>query len=196
MYNALRFLLPVCLVLAFFGGNLIGDFIKSYTQLFRVKALSIIVVLIYSFFYATSVNVLMTNDSRYQVEQWMTKTLTPNDFILGAGDAKYLPRLEKFSSESLKRPTLETLTQKNPDYIIGTSAYDSRRFEAGTPKYEFFSQLETEELDYDLVFQYKADPQWDLLNHEELGYRDINRMYVYSNFDKINPQIKIYKKRS
>ncbi|MEQ9233713.1 ArnT family glycosyltransferase [Coleofasciculus sp. E2-BRE-01] len=196
MYNALRFLLPVCLILAFFGGKLIGDFLKSYSQLFRVKALSIIVVFIYTFFYATSVNVLMTHDSRYSVEQWMIKTITPNDFILGAGDAKYLPRLEKFSSESLKRPTLETLKQKNPDYIIGTSAYDSRRFEAGTPKYEFFSKLETEELDYDLVFQYKADPQWDLLNHQELGYRHINHMYVYSNFDKINPEIKIYKKSS
>lgn len=196
MYNALRYLFPVCLILAFFGGKLIGDFLTPSAQLFRVKALSIIAVFIYTFFYATSVNVLMTHDSRYSVEQWMTKTFTPNDFILGAGDAKYLPRLEKFSSESFKRPTLETLKQKNPDYIIGTSAYDSRRFEAGTPKYEFFSKLETEELGYDLVFQYKADPQWDLLNHQELGYRHINRMYVYSNFDKINPEIKIYKKSS
>ena len=196
MYNALRYLFPVCLILAFFGGKLIGDFLTPYAQLFRIKALSLIAVFIYTFFYATSVNVLMTHDSRYSVEQWMTKTITPNDFILGAGDAKYLPRLEKFSSESFKRPTLETLKQKNPDYIIGTSAYDSRRFEAGTPKYEFFSKLETEELGYDLVFQYKADPQWDLLNHQELGYRHINRMYVYSNFDKINPEIKIYKKSS
>lgn len=196
MYNALRYLFPVCLILAFFGGKLIGDFLNPSAQLVRVKALSLIAVFIYTFFYVTSVNVLMTHDSRYQVEQWMTKTVTPNDFIVGAGDAKYLPRLEKFSSESLKRPTLETLKQKNPDYIIGTSAYDSRRFEAGTPRYEFFSKLETEELGYDLVFQYKADPQWDLLNHKELGYRHINRMYVYSNFDKINPEIKIYKKSS
>lgn len=193
-YNNVRYLLPSCLILALFGGQLIAEILNPAKKLFKAKAILITAIFVYTFAYAFSVNILMENDSRYYVEQWMEQNISTNEVILGAGDRKYLPRLENYKSEVSRKPTLAVLAKTNPEYIIGTSGYDIRRFESNSPEYEFFDQLNRGELGYKLLFAYKSHPKWDLFNQEELRYRDIDRMYIYSNFDKINPEIRVFRK--
>ena len=193
-YNNVRYLLPSCLILALFGGKFIAELLNPARRFFKVKAILINAIFVYTFAYAFSVNILMENDSRYYVEKWMEQNISKTEVVLGAGDRKYLPRLENYKSEVTRKPTLSVLAKTNPDYIIGTSGYDIRRFETDRPEYEFFDKLNSGKLGYKLLFAYKSHPKWDLFNQEELRYRDIDRMYIYSNFDKINPEIRVFKK--
>ena len=193
-YNNVRYLLPSCLILALFGGQFIAELLNPAKKFFQAKAVLLTAIFVYTFAYAFSVNVLMENDSRYYVEKWMEQNISKNEVVLGAGDRKYLPRLENYQSEITRKPTLEVLAKTNPDYIIGTSGYDIRRFETTRPEYEFFDKLNRGELGYKLLFTYKSHPKWDLFNQEELRYRNIDQMYIYSNFDKINPEIRVFRK--
>jgi 4-amino-4-deoxy-L-arabinose transferase-like glycosyltransferase len=194
-YNNVRYLLPSCLILALYGGKFISELLNPAQKFFKAKAVLITAIFVYTFAYSFSVNILMENDSRYYVEKWMEQNISRTAFILGAGDRKYLPRLENYQSEITREPTLEVLARTNPDYIIGTSGYDIRRFDNNRPEYEFFDKLNRGELGYQLLLTYQSNPQWDLFNHEEIRTRDLDRMYIYSNFDKINPEIRVFGKK-
>ncbi len=196
LYNDVRYLLPSCIVLAFFGGKFIADFSNPAQRLFKLKSALISIVFIYTLLYASSVNVLMHHDSRYYVEKWMVSNIDKKAFIFGAGDVKFLPRLHEFNAEANKRPSVDLVEQIKPEYIIVSKPYDGRKFETGTKEREFFSKLENNELNYHLALKYKFQPKWDILNQEKLEYRDGLRMEIYGNFDKINPEIKIFKKQA
>jgi hypothetical protein len=54
-------------------------------------------VFIYTLVYSFSINVLMNNDSRYYVEEWMKQNIVGgNATVLGIGYRHFLPRLENF----------------------------------------------------------------------------------------------------
>lgn len=193
-YSNIRYLIPIAIVLSFFGGQFLADFLTPAKKFFKAKLILIGAILLYTFAYSFTLNVLMVQDSRYMVEAWMKQHIPPTAFILGSGDDKYLPRLEGFNSQTLRKPTLADLPTLDPDYIILSSGYDIRRFRPNTPEHEFLSQLLAENLGYQLAFQYKSTPNWYLFNREEVEYRKLEKMRVYSNFDKINPEIKIFQK--
>jgi hypothetical protein len=193
-YSNVRYLMPIWLILSLCGGKFIAEFLGRRSPYLPVKALVIIAIFIYSFSYSFTLNVLMVNDSRYRVEIWMNQNIEANALVLGAGDRKYLPRLEPYRSQVITEPTLETVTNLDPDYIILTSAYDIRRFESGTAEYQFFAELQDRNLPYRLQFRYQYRPQWYFFNRQELEYRNVDDRYIYSNFDKIDPEITIFKK--
>lgn len=194
MFNDVRYLLPCCIVLSLFAGQALAN-VWTLTRNFpTIGAVLISSVLAYTFAYSFSVDTLMAQDSRYFVEQWMQQNIEGQALVWGIGYPKYLPRLRQFRSESTDEPSVNALQQIDPDYIVETSGYDVRRFAEGTPEQIFFSRLDKGELGYQLVLRYQSQPVWDLLNHEELGYRHLERMRIYSNFDKINPEIKIFRK--
>lgn len=193
-YNNIRYLMPIAIVLAWFGGKFLAEQLHPSGKLFKVKAIAVSLIFVYTLAYSWTINVLMVNDSRYEVEAWMKANIPAQSLVLGAGDAKYLPRLDGFNSEIIQDLSVDMLSAMQPDYIILTSGYDIRRFEKGSPKYEFFSRV-TEGKEYELAFQYKSFPRWYLFDRREVEYRNLDKMYVYSNFDKINPEIKVLKKR-
>ncbi len=206
VFNDVRYLLPLNLILTIFGGqwlaqqfqiqDQVNNPVKRYRWLWR--SLIIGLIFIYSFFYSYSVNVLMKYDSRYTIEAWMAANIAEDASILATGAKRYLPRLEEHYDhvDIAMEPTISHLKQNNFEYVITTSGYDIRRFAIGSPQYEFFTQLEQGTLGYEKVFAYRSEPWPDLLNHQELGERYLEKRTIHSNFDKINPEIRIYHYRS
>ena len=193
-YNNVRYLMPLTLILALCGGKFLGEFLNPEKTLFKAKVSLVTFLFVYTFAYGFSVNILMMQDSRYYVEKWMQQNIDPSALILNTAGNKYSPRLDNFKSENVDVPSLELLSQKKPDYVIVSSGYDIRRFEKTTPEYAFFDNL-NKEINYKLVLKYQSHPQWNLFNQKELSYRELDKMYIYSNIDKINPEITIFKKK-
>lgn len=206
VFNDVRYLLPVNLILTLFGGQWLAqqfprqDQVNDSAQRYRWpwRSLAVSLIFIYSFFYSYSVNVLMKHDSRYTVEAWMATNIAEEASILATGAKRYLPRLEaRYDHVDIAmEPTIAHLNKHDFEYVITTSGYDIRRFAIGSPQYEFFTQLEQGQLGYEKVFAYRSEPWPDLLNHQELGERYLEKRTIHSNFDKINPEIRIYHHRS
>jgi hypothetical protein len=54
-------------------------------------------VFMYTLVYSFSINILMNNDSRYYVEDWMKQNIVgANSKVLGIGYRQFLPRFENF----------------------------------------------------------------------------------------------------
>jgi len=221
VFNDVRYLLPINLILTVFGGQWLAQWFQrsqesqgpqrsqrsqsvdrsehpTHNRWLLWRSLAIGLVFIYSFFYAYSINVLMKHDSRYTVEAWMAENMAQDAMILATGAKRYLPRVEdQYANVDIEmEPTIAHLHQHDFEYIITTSGYDIRRFAIASPQYVFFTQLEQGTLGYEQVFAYQAQPWPDLLNHRELGERYMETRTIHSNFDKINPEIRIYRRQS
>ncbi len=194
--NDQRFLLPLFVMVSWFGGKLIGDLLESDRKFHLAKILLVISLFTYTILYSSSLNLLMVDDSRYFVEKWMSKNIDKQALVLGVGNSKYLPRTPDYNFVNFRRPSVDEFVQIKPTYVITTSAQDIRRYKETSKEYEFFLKLAGGELGYKMILNYRSYPPGNLLNYEELLYRENNRRYIYSNFDKINPEIKIYKKVS
>lgn len=193
--NDVRYLMPLGIMLAFFGGKCLADWLNPLQGQFRLKAIAVTVLTIYTLGYGFTVNALMVQDSRYAAEAWMKENIPSDTKIFGAGDRKFLPRLEPWDEEIVKYPTPESLSAIQPDYIVFSSGHDISRFAEDTPEYKFFAGVMDGTMGYDLIWQYESTPTLYLWNREEVEYRKINQRYIYSNFDKINPRIKIFQRR-
>ena len=196
LYNDVRYLMSIAIVLAFFGGKLLADWLNPLQGQFRLKILVVTVLTIYTIAYGLTVNVLMLQDSRYIAEAWMAENIPSTKIVIGAGDRKYLPRLDSWNAEIFKYPTLELFSTMTPDYIIFSSGQDIRRFEQDSPEYQFFDSVSNGSNGYDLIWQDESRPTWYLWNRQEVEYRNMRDRHIYSNFDKINPRIKIFQRRN
>jgi hypothetical protein len=185
LYNYDRFNLPLCIVLAFFGGKALSDAIGSKQKFRRVKMAVLGVLFAYTFLYAFSVDILMVKDSRYHIEKWM-KTNIPKEAMVGvAGLIEYVPRMESFRWTALK-PSLEAFEKiKRPDYLLFNVDY-SRSFAEKTPGHLFFLQFYRHNPDYQLAFEYKTPLPWLLLKSRD----------IMTNINTINPEIRIFQKVS
>lgn len=196
--NDVRYLMPIALMLAFFGGQFLADWLNPLSRLFPLKVIAVTCLTIYTIAYGCTVNALMVQDSRYYAETWMQQHLSSDEseeLILGVGDEKYLPRLDQFNAEVARDPTLEILATRKPSYIIMTSGQDVRRFAPDSPEYQFFTRVMNGTNGYDLIWEYESTPRWYLWNRQEVEYRQMNDRAIYSNFDKLNPRLKIFHRR-
>lgn len=185
-YNYVRFFLSTCIILAFFGGKLISDFISLSKLSEETKYFLIGVVFIYSFFYTSSIGVFMTFDSRYEVESWMEKNIDKNSLVGYVGLEVYLPRMTTYNTKKI-RPKGNSLIRKKPDYLIINA--DLKFKKNGV----FYNKLIEEKFRYFLVYNHKKYFNWTLINQKKISNRTLNG--VYSNIDKINPEILIFKKK-
>lgn len=193
-YNPIRFLIPMTLVLAIFGGNFV-DYLLNKVSANKLVIFALVISFLYSFSYGFSINWLMLKDSRYFVESWLENNVDKQALILNTGIIKYTPRLDNFNSRHVRKPTLVNIKELKPDYIIVSSSYDIRRFTPNSASYEFFDYL-SESKSYQLVLKYKSQIKANLLNNKNLLERNQGKRRIYSNFDKINPEISIYQRKS
>jgi hypothetical protein len=179
-----RWLIPLCIILSFFGGKLLSDLVSPGQKLAAAKKALVGALLIYSFYYAASVDLLMAKDSRYQVETWMRDNIG-TESLIGVMDSKeYLPRLDGFHWTMIKFP-LRDFEQMKPDYILINVEY-MRRHDPKSPKYKFYLDLTQKKLNYRLAVSCKFRPNWVLMSPGS----------VLTNLEKINPEIRIYKRLS
>jgi 4-amino-4-deoxy-L-arabinose transferase-like glycosyltransferase len=183
-YNFARFNLPICFILCFFGGQFLASAWKvqtKYSKFFRMAAAA---ALLYSVFYAASLDVYMVKDSRYAVEKWIKRNIPQGTTIGGAVWWTYAPRLPGYRRVPLELfwPSFQKLDPK-PDYVLVNKDF-SRLFWLNPRRREFFENFYRGEERYRVVLQYRTPLSWLPLRQTELA----------ANINLINPEILIYKK--
>jgi 4-amino-4-deoxy-L-arabinose transferase-like glycosyltransferase len=182
-YNFDRFNLPICLVLAFFGGSLISRFLVAPTGSRTAKIALLAVVFAISFLYSLSVDVLMIADSRYAVEGWIGKNIPPESTIGALGPAEYLPRLFGRRVTGLE-PSPEIFRMASrPDYLIFPTLY-GRSFPVGSAAHRFFSSLAEPGEGYRLVLRRQTRLPWLVIRYHGTG----------TNMSLVNPEIQVYRR--
>jgi 4-amino-4-deoxy-L-arabinose transferase-like glycosyltransferase len=193
LYNDVRYLMPLMPVMVLFAGYAMAQLVDRAKPWFVPGTMLTTMVFFYSLGYSWTINSLMANDSRYFVEEWMRSQIPPNELVLEVGIEKYLPRSTGFQVKTLEEPDLDQLNALNPRWIIVSSGYDHRRFPPDSKGYAFFKQLSKHELGYDVALSYQTLPKWYWFDRSEVTYRLLDDMKIYSNFDKIDPEITIYR---
>jgi len=179
-----RWLIPLCIILSLFGGQFLSSLVSPNQKFGTAKKVMAGALLAYSFFYSASVDLLMVKDSRYQAEKWMRENIG-TETLVGVMDSKeYLPRLDGFRWAMIKFP-LRDVEQESPDYILVNVEY-MRRHDPKSPKYKFYLDLTQKKLKYRPAASFKYESPWVLIRPGS----------VLTNLEKINPEIRVYKKTS
>jgi hypothetical protein len=191
LYNYDRFMMPVCLILAVFGGLAIDTFLARAGG-GRWRAAAVAAAFAYSLLYASTVDVLMMADSRYTAERWINAHLGENDGLGVSGLHEYVPRLGGFNYADIG--TVEELRRERPAYFVLNADY-VRAAEPNTEWAGLISGLQHERLGYRLAFRYRRSSPWPWLpaGHPDLvGARE--ETLVFSVLRNINPTIEVFER--
>ena len=181
-----RFLLPVALVLALFGGLALARALRAGSGALRAAAVA---VLAFAFVRAASVDVLLARDSRYAAEDWLRREVGPGALVAAVGPLEYLPRLDGLRWRRLG-PAASRLAQVHPDVVVVNADY-ARRADEGTGERAFYSALDDGSLGYQVVMRHRTDPRI-LLDTAALRRDGAGR--IWSNLDKVDPEIVVYRR--
>jgi len=190
LYNYDRFVLPVCFVLAIFGGFAI-DAVLTRSRGSRWVLAVVAASFVYTFFYASTVDVLMVGDSRYEVRRWMTANIASNDLIGISENPELLPRLEGFRAKNIS--SIAELRNARPRYFILNSDY-ARAAEPGAWG-DLLRGLEQGTLEYHVRSRFRRPSPWPWLPgaHPDLvGRRE--EVVVFSVLRDINPLIEVFER--
>jgi hypothetical protein len=191
LYTFDRYILPLCVVEALFGGVALDRFLRASSRPAPAWRKAVIAgVLAYSLLYAATVDVLMIRDSRYAAERWVHSHLAAGQ---GAGymfPATVLPRLDEFPCEEIG--TIERLNTETPALFILNADY-ARAVPPDSATARLVAGLQHETLGYHLAFRYRAPSPWPWLPgaHRDLVGPRLERS-VLSILRSINPTIEIY----
>ena len=199
LYSRDRFVLPICLILCIFCGDLLASFLKGFKYLYKIKIGLITILFVYSFMYANSVNVLMLQDSRYTVEKWISKNIDSPTNLIYLGDIRYFPRFEKLEGITTNgispSDLLNAVEEQEFPYIVTTSGYSINRFPKDSKEYQGFNKLYNSPSKYKLVFQHQSVPIWNFLTIEQPTSAEFyDARFKTGNFNKINPKISIFQR--
>lgn len=195
LYDYDRFVLPVCWLLALFGGLAFDRFVRvtSGARLPRVLgAAGLSAAFAYSLLYAGAVDVLMIHDSRYAVQRWMAAHVSPDVPVGIAGPTDLLPTLDSFHCVDV--PNIEWLKGQRPAYYVLNADY-AHAVPPETGWGELIAGLERGTLGYRLVLRVRRPLPWAWLpgGHPDLvGPRDSTA--VVSILDEIDPTIEVFRR--
>jgi hypothetical protein len=183
-----RFFLGVMAILAVFAGVACAHLWRTPRRVLG-RGL-ILLAMLYSLSYAGSINVMLNRDARYAAEDWMSKNI-PVDMPVGMlVPSLYAPRVGARPRVELEA-SLEGLTGPRPCFVVVNTRY-AARFAGSAAGQELLAALASGSLGYREVFRYRGTlPAWATLQYEP----DVRAPYEnrYSNLDKINPEIVIYR---
>jgi hypothetical protein len=175
-----RYVLPVTVLLALFGGRFLGALLASRSArpaLRRVTVMIVGIVGLYSALYASSVDFRLLADSRYYVEDWLEKRGVKPEQVLAIGRTHHVPRFERIPWEKVLRSDGQALLEEKPDYVTVNLTDIRRPSEA-----DMTERLKNGDLGYRLVLDRQSKPFLDLLSTHDVG----------SSQRFINPEIAVY----
>jgi 4-amino-4-deoxy-L-arabinose transferase-like glycosyltransferase len=178
-----RFVIPLAVLLAFFGGALLSTAWAKGLG-WRVATVA---MLAYGALRAASVDLAMANDSRYAVEDWLRRN-TAGGLVGAIGPLEYLPRLEGLRARRVG-PAVDRLLKIRPDYVV-VNADHALRSEPGTGDWAVYTGLDQGTLGYREVLRHRFRSPWLVLDPETLVDRGTQRLR--SNLAKVNPEIRVY----
>ena len=162
LYAYPRFVLPFVLILAIFGGKLLGDLWDASGRLPWVTRPAIAVLLLYSLIYGASADWLLEKDPRYQAEEWINRHIPPAAIIETYGPSQYLPRFPEHTRVrhiSLEGYVEDAFRTRSPEYVLLTHAYYRRITEDEEDDFdqeEFIAALWNGSLGYRLAGDFLA----------------------------------------
>jgi 4-amino-4-deoxy-L-arabinose transferase-like glycosyltransferase len=189
LYNYDRFMLPVCLTLALFGGVTFEELATpGRIRTWRLAAASL--AFAYTLLYAGAVDYLMIRDSRYDVERWLRANLGPLQIVGTAGLREYIPRVDGFNHADV--PNLEILGRVRPAVWLFNADY-GRAVPPETGWGQLIFALRHGTTDYKLVGRFREPLPWARLPgmHRDLTGPRHERI-VFTTIRDINPTIEVY----
>ncbi len=191
LYSYDRFLLPVAVLLTFFGGRVLSEATAWPGWQGRLGRVVAAVVVGYGAARGASLDVLMLNDARYQAEDFLRAHVEPTQDVAGIGVLSRLPRLDGMRWSVLP-PSAEALAQARPEWVV-VNADQARSMRAGGAKAHFYESLRRGTLGYRLVRVERWRADWLVFDPERLSYGAYGP--VLSNLEVINSEIEIYMRR-
>jgi hypothetical protein len=189
VYNYDRFMLPVCVVLALFGG-LAFDALTSarHRRAWRLSAAA--ATFGYTLLYAGAVDYLMIRDSRYDVDRWLKARVASGQVVGTTGQREYIPMLDGLSRVEI--PDLETLARVHPAYMVLNADY-GRAVPRDSDWGKMMQRLERGTAGYTLVARFRAPLPWGWLPglHRDLTGPRRERV-VFTTVRNINPTIEVF----
>jgi hypothetical protein len=189
LYNYDRFMLPVCLILALFGGVTFEELTAAGAlRAWRLAAASL--VFAYTLLYAGAVDYLMIRDSRYDVERWLRANAGPSQIVGSSGQREYVPRLDGIAHADV--PNLETLGRVHPAFVLFNADY-GRAVPLETGWGQMMFALQNDTAGYTLVRRFREPLPWAWLPgmHRDLTGPRRERI-VFTTVRNINPTIEVY----
>jgi hypothetical protein len=187
-----RYFLAVGILLTLFGGKIAADGLRSRSPGKPVGFVLLILLGIYSAWYALSIDLAMVHDSRYYVEAWIQKNIPPQASIVLADDRVFLPRDYQWDCQRCayvpRYLSMGKLKNLNPYYLV-VNADLQRRMNSG-----FYAELKSESSPFSQILGYRWRSKFLLLDRDDM-YKNGKRTVV-SNLDKINPDIEIFQRKS
>jgi hypothetical protein len=181
-----RFLLPVTSVLAVFAS--IGA--RRLLDSGRARQIAGIVLLGWAAARAAATDVLLVRDSRVTAERWLAAHVKKNEVVAAVNQYGYIPRVFEFKRTWIQ-PSIDYTLAVNPEYVVLNREH-SGRSAPGSDEQRWLAWLESGAGPYQEVFRYKASLAWTPL---ALDDRFSDRIQdPFTNLDKANPEIVIFRK--
>lgn len=189
LYNYDRFMLPVCVLLAIFGGLAFDAWLVSMREARAARGM-VAAAFTYSVLYAGAVDYLMIRDSRYAAARWLEAHVRAGDVIGVSGNPEYNPVLDRFARANVA--SLDQLHKVRPAYVVINADYLSA-VSLDTDWGQFAAALRDHRTGCALAAQFRTPLPWSWLpgNRRDLvGPRD--ETIVLTTLRNINPTIDIY----
>jgi hypothetical protein len=162
LYVYPRFILPFVLVLAIFGGKLLGDVWTASARWAWVARPVIAALLLYSLAHGASADWLFDQDPRYQAEEWIKRHVPQAAVIETYGPLQYLPRFPehiRVQHLPLEGYVEEMFRARAPEYVLLSHAYYRRITEDQRDDFdqeEFIEALWSGALGYRVAAEFRA----------------------------------------
>jgi hypothetical protein len=187
-YSYDRFMLPVCLVLAIFGGGAIDAAWRPGARRWRTVILA--AVLTYMALRTTSINVMMAMDSRYGVERWIGAHVEPNARIGVVEHPALLPRFPDAMRVGLGKPIAD-LPAVQPEILVITDNYLTRVRE-DAPERRWYERVLGGAEGYEVVLQHQTKLPFAILSLEP---RFRHPDGSFTTLHKVNPLVTVLRRR-
>ena len=182
-----RFVLPIAILLAFFAGDVLGRMARHDNWGKTATA----AVLVYGLGRAVSVDLLLARDSRFAAEDWLRNNGSEARVAL-IGPAEYLPRPEGLDARSIG-PARARLEKVDPELVVTNADY-AERADEGSEEQVLYEGLEAGTLGYERVWSHRFRSPYMMIRSEDLA--DRRGQPLRSNLDKVNPEIRIYRRKT
>ena len=193
LYNVDRYFLPIIAFLAIFGGYAAVKLsIAAHAELEadkrtlwkrmtpRLTVLLLGCILGWSFLRANSINLQMTNDSRYVAEQWFQQNVPPHSIVYLFSRNYYMPRLHHYKTKT-GHPKLGHLAWMNDEWAV-LSAREMARYKPGSKRHVFYKRMLEGSTKCQMKFRYAAHPSLNVLYPP----------FDLTNLAKVNPDLWIF----
>lgn len=184
-YQYDRFYLAPAVLLAIIGGLGLARLAAAPALVARA---AVAVIVVQSVAYGASIDLLMARDSRFAAEAWLRQHLDHGELVGLAGPRPYLPRPGPLPATDVNLDWTE-VTAAPPEYLVVNAEYARR-----PRNFPFFEPLlaGTQPL-YREAAIFKSTPGPAVLAYRPEFANGVED--PFTNFDKINPEIRVFVRR-